>query len=148
MSIEDARTGHSAVMAAIHRTAFSPAESWSRDVIALQLGLPTTFGLVHAGGGMILARVTADEAEILTLAVNPASRRTGIGTALLRAALARAAALGAGSMFLEVSVNNHSARGLYASLGFERAGLRRRYYSDGTDALILRSTITAPSRES
>ena len=53
----------------------------------LQLELPATFGLIHPLGGMILGRVAADEAEILTLAVAPAQRRRGIGSALLRAAM-------------------------------------------------------------
>ena len=89
---------------------------------------------------MILARVAADEAEILTLAVHPERRRHGLGSALLGAAVDRAIASGARSMFLEVAVTNKAARALYAAHGFVEAGLRRRYYSDGTDALILRST--------
>ena len=51
-------------------------------------------------------------------------------------------------MFLEVAVTNHAARALYAAHGFTEAGLRRHYYSDGTDALILRSTLTPPGIES
>lgn len=141
-SIQDAHAGHATLLAAIHRAAFPLAESWSADVIAMQLGLPATFGLLHRTGGMILARVAADEGEVLTLAVLPAHRRAGLGTALLRAAMDRAAGMGARAMFLEVAVTNHGARGLYAAHGFREAGLRRRYYSDGTDALVLRSTLT------
>ena len=128
-------------MADIHSAAFPPAEAWSRDVILLQLGIPATFGLVHSRGGVILARVAADEAEILTLAVHPGVRRNGVGSTLLDAAMRRAAALGAAAMFLEVAVTNDAARALYAAHGFAEAGLRRRYYPDGTDALILRSTL-------
>jgi ribosomal-protein-alanine N-acetyltransferase len=135
-------------MAKIHRAAFPPAEAWSRDVMLLHLELPQTVGLLHAGGGMILARVAADEAEILTLAVDPARRRQGIGAALLRAAMERAAGMGATAMFLEVAVTNQAARALYAAHGFTEAGLRRRYYADGTDALILRSTLRADAADS
>ena len=60
------------------------------------------------------ARVAADEAEVLTLAVAPAARRQGLGAALLETALLAAAAAGAGAMFLEVSTGNAAAR---ASLG-------------------------------
>ena len=56
--------------------------------------------------------------------------------------MARAASLGAVSMFLEVAVTNDAARALYAAHGFTEAGLRRHYYTDGTDALILRSTLS------
>jgi ribosomal-protein-alanine N-acetyltransferase len=135
-------------MADIHLAAFPPGQSWSRDVMLLQLELPTTFGLVHLDCGMILARVAADESEILTIAVPPAARRLGLGSALLRAAMGRAAARGAQSMFLEVAVNNNAARALYAAHGFAEVGLRRRYYTDGTDALVLRSTLKCGSAES
>ena len=141
-SIEIATWGHAGVMAEIHRAAFPPTDAWSRDVMLLQLGMQATFGLVYSRAGMILGRVAADEAEILTLAVNPGQRRLGVGSALLSAAMARAARLGAAFMFLEVAVTNDAARTLYAAHGFTEAGLRRHYYTDGTDALILRSTLS------
>ena len=143
-----ATVAHAAVFADIHAAAFPPAEAWSRDVMALQLDLPTTLGLLSEEGGFILARAVADEAEILTLAVLPSRRRLGLGGRLLRAAMAHCAGSGATSMFLEVATTNHEARGLYTKLGFEEAGLRRRYYLDGTDALVLRSTLTAVSASS
>jgi [ribosomal protein S18]-alanine N-acetyltransferase len=146
--IEIATWGHAGVMAAIHRAAFSPTDAWSRDVMLLQLGMPTAFGLVHSRAGMILGRVAADEAEILTLAVNPEQRRRGVGSALLGAAMERAAHLGAAFMFLEVAVTNDAARALYAAHGFIKAGLRRHYYTDGTDALILRCTLAIDTADS
>ena len=142
-SIEVATAVHADAMAEIHRAAFPSADAWSRDVMFLQLELPVTFGFVHPGGGMILARAAADESEILTLAVCPMQRRRGLASALLRAAMNRALTLGAVSMFLEVAVTNDAARGLYKAHGFTEAGLRRNYYTDGTNALILRSTLLA-----
>ena len=58
-------------------------EAWSAAAIAAQLALPGTFGLIDPAGGMVLARVAADEAEILALAVAPPARRQGRGAALL-----------------------------------------------------------------
>jgi ribosomal-protein-alanine N-acetyltransferase len=147
-AIRNATLAHAGVMAEIHGAAFPAGQSWSRDVMLLQLEMPTTFGLVHLDGGMILARVAADESEILTIAVPPAARRRGLASALLQAAMRRAAARGAEWMFLEVAVTNHAARGLYAAHGFAEVGLRRRYYTDGTDALILRSTLECGPAES
>jgi ribosomal-protein-alanine N-acetyltransferase len=142
-TIERATLAHAGVMAEIHHTAFPPLEAWPRQVMLLHLELPTTFGFIHPLGGMILARLAADESEILTLAVVPEHRRLGIGAALLRAAMAHAAALGANTMFLEVAVTNAAALALYSAHGFAAAGTRRHYYADGTDALILRSTLRA-----
>jgi ribosomal-protein-alanine N-acetyltransferase len=147
-AIEEATLFHAGAMAEIHQAAFAPAEQWSSDVMLLQLELPTTYGFIQAHGGLILARVVSDESEILTLAVTPGQRRRGLGAALLRAAIDRAVHLGAASMFLEVAVSNRAARALYEAHGFAEAGLRRHYYSDGADALILRSSLPSSHRNS
>ncbi len=131
------------IMAVIHAAAFAPKDAWSADVFALQLGLPGVYGLLHPAGGMILVRVAADEAEVLTLAVMPAARRDGIATKLLSEATKLAASLGAATIFLEVSVANIAALRLYTGFGFHRAGRRPRYYSDMSDALVLRLDLPA-----
>jgi ribosomal-protein-alanine N-acetyltransferase len=129
------------VMATVHAAAFPARDAWSRDVFSLQLANPGVFGLLHRSGGVILARVAADEAEILTVAVLPALRRGGIATALLHEATIIAAAMGSRSVFLEVSVTNSAARQVYARAGFAEAGRRPNYYSDNSDALVLRLDI-------
>jgi ribosomal-protein-alanine N-acetyltransferase len=136
---------HAAAMAAIHRMAFPLNETWGNEAIARQLALPGVFGWLDPHGGMILTRVAADEVEVLTLAVIPKVRRQGVGLRLLEASLAHAAARGARTAFLEVAISNVAARGLYARAGFEGAGLRRRYYADGTDALVLRRALMPPA---
>ena len=130
------------LLAGVHAAAFPPGECWSATVIALQLGAPGGFGFVHERGGMVLGRVVSDEAEILTLAVAPLVRRTGIGMALLRAAISFAGQQGAIAMFLEVAVANSSARSLYGQAGFIEVGRRSRYYADGADALVLRRDLS------
>jgi ribosomal-protein-alanine N-acetyltransferase len=138
---------HAAAMAAIHHTAFPRGEAWRTDAIALQLALPGVIGWLDRRGGMILARVAADEVEVLTLAVAPAARRRGLGTRLLDAAMTLATSRGACTAFLEVSISNTAARTLYARAGFTPTGRRPRYYADGTDALVLRRTLTPASHE-
>jgi ribosomal-protein-alanine N-acetyltransferase len=139
-----ATPAHAAVMAAIHAAAFPPGQRWGPDAMALELALPGVFALVDPRGGMILARVAADEAEILTLAVLPESRRHGIARALLEEAAAVAATHGAASLFLEVALRNAPARALYAAAGFAEIGRRRRYYADGDDAMVMRRTLAPP----
>lgn len=135
---------HAAAMAAIHRLAFPPSEAWGTDAIALQLALPGVYGWLDQRGGMILARVAADEVEVLTLAVVPEARRQGVGTRLLDTAMRLAVSHGARTAFLEVSVGNTAATLLYARAGFAPVGRRPRYYADGTDALVLRRTLVLP----
>jgi ribosomal-protein-alanine N-acetyltransferase len=138
---EAAGPGDVPALAALHAAAFEAAERWDAAAIATLLGLPGTFGLHIPGAGFILARVAADEAEILTLAVIPQARRRGHAGTLLAGAMAGALLRGAAAMFLEVSERNTAARGLYAGAGFAEAGRRRRYYADGADALVLRRAL-------
>jgi ribosomal-protein-alanine N-acetyltransferase len=136
-----ATQAHVPPLAAIHAASFPLREAWGEDAISLQLALPGVFGLLHPRGGMLLARVTADEAEVLTLAVAPQARRQGVATALLTGAMAEAQVRTARSMVLEVAVGNAAARALYALAGFVESGRRPRYYVDGGDALILRAPL-------
>ncbi len=135
---------HARVLAEIHATAFPLGEKWSEGAFATHLALPGVFGCIAEPGGMILARVAADEAEVLTLAVAPEARRRGMGRALLQAAETEAAHRGATAMFLEVAANNRPAQALYAAAGYTEIGRRCRYYPNGDDALVMRRALQAP----
>lgn len=85
--------------------------------------------------GFMLTWFVADEVHLLNVAVEPAQRRKGIGRALMDDLLREARTASAAKIFLEVRVSNEPAIRLYDSYGFERLGVRRRYYDDGEDAL-------------
>jgi [ribosomal protein S18]-alanine N-acetyltransferase len=140
-SVQIATPAWAEVMASIHASAFPPYDAWDPDAFRTQLSLPGVTGLVHADGGVILVRLAADEAEILTLAVAPEARRRGIACQLILTAIQHLSALGATILFLEVSTSNSPALALYDRCGFRQVGQRRNYYLDGTDALVLRRTI-------
>lgn len=125
-------------LARIHAACF--AAPWSERALRDLSEKPGIIAL-FASSGFVVARVAADEAEILTLAVEPAARRAGLGRRLVAEAASRAHALGAGAMFLEVSTANPAARALYATLGFANVGTRKSYYERGEDALILRRDL-------
>lgn len=137
-----AGVAHAPALALIHAAAFPAAEAWDAPAFAAQLGGPGGFGYLDARGGLVLARVVAEDAEILTIAVASEARRAGLGRALLRAAMHDAARRGAVAAFLEVSVANDGARALYDSCGYEAVGRRRGYYRDGADALVLRAALS------
>jgi ribosomal-protein-alanine N-acetyltransferase len=137
-----ATPAHAEVLAAIHAECFPAPARLDAAAMAAQLGLPGTFGLLDPAGAMVLARSVAEQAEILTLAVVPTLRRLGRARSLLHAAACRAAATGAREMFLEVATNNCAARALYSAAGYAEVGRRRRYYPDGSDALVLRAPLS------
>jgi ribosomal-protein-alanine N-acetyltransferase len=139
--IIQATKAHAVALAAIHAASFPPREAWGADAIGLQLALPGVFGLIEERGGMLLGRIAADEAEVLTLAVTPGARRQGMGTGLLREAKARMISHGASVVFLEVAASNVAALSLYRAEGFVEVGRRPRYYADGSNAVVMRARL-------
>ena len=89
--------------------------------------------------GFALIRVAADEAELLTIAVDPKWRGKRIGQALLRAAFDDLLRSPARRMFLEVSEDNGAAIKLYQREGFATISSRKGYYPkpDGSQATAL-----------
>ena len=134
-----ATPAHAAAMAAIHEASFPSGERWTAEALATLVSQPGCFARLDPEGGFVLARVAADEAEILTLAVAPERRRRGIARALVGEARAVAAAMGAPHMLLEVAADNAAALALYGSLGFSPVGRRRGYYASGVDAVLMRA---------
>ena len=135
--------------AALHAAAF--AHSWSAEEFEALLANTNVAGeaaVDPASGdlrGFVLTRLAADEAEILTIAVDGALRRRGVGRALLAAHLSRLPSLGAKKLFLEVERENAAAIALYAKFGFREVGQRQGYYrkSGGAaaTALVLRRDL-------
>lgn len=89
--------------------------------------------------GFALIRIAADEAELLTIAVDPKWRGKRIGQALLRAAFDDLLRSPARRMFLEVSEDNGAAIKLYQREGFATISSRKGYYPkpDGSQATAL-----------
>ena len=87
--------------------------------------------------GCILAWLLDDELQILDLAVHPAHRRHGHGEHLLKSLIALAKQSGCATAMLEVSTSNIAAIILYERTGFSTVHARRKYYKDGSDALLM-----------
>ena len=76
-----------------------------------------------------LGRTVLEEAELLTLAVDPDHQRQGLGQACLQAFEAEAAEQGAERLFLEVAATNLAAIALYRVNGWSEDGVRSGYYN-------------------
>ena len=124
--------------AAMELDALCLPKPWSEAVWREELGSPFGLYLVLEEGGGIFGQIgvrhVLDELHITTLAIRPERRRQGYARTLVGAALA--AFPEARRVHLEVRPSNAAARAHYENLGFERTGLRRRYYGD-EDALLM-----------
>ncbi len=89
--------------------------------------------IVAYGGFWLLL----DEAHIATVASHPSWRGCGLGQWLMLALLDTAMARGAATSTLEVRAGNLPAKRLYEKLGYEVTGVRKHYYRDGEDGLIM-----------
>ncbi len=133
---------------AIHRieVACFPMEPWSRASLAEELHRPGVVALVaHDGDGIAgfaLGLVVIDTMDVLQVAVDPARQRRGTGRALVQGL--HMAAPSAEQAFLEVRVDNTAAIAMYLACGYVDIHVRRRYYSDGCDARIMRCGLARP----
>lgn len=136
-----------ALLARLHHAAFSVQgdRGWGADDFRQLVESPGVQVLVasrdDAAFGFILVRAVCDEAELITIAVDPGSQRGGCGHALLEAATHRLRQAGVVRFFLEVRKDNIAAIQLYEKFGFTRVGLRKGYYQthsgNRVDALCL-----------
>ncbi|MGW4490204.1 ribosomal protein S18-alanine N-acetyltransferase [Amycolatopsis sp. NPDC004368] len=103
--------------------------------------------LLGYGGLAVMGRRGEYEAEIHTIGVMPEAQGQGIGKALLRALLDHADEVSA-PVFLEVRTDNDTAVGLYEQHGFEKLGIRKRYYQpSGADAFTMARPARTPARD-
>ncbi len=96
--------------------------------------------------GFVVSRLAADEAEILSVAIDAAQRGRGLSRGLLQVHLGHLAGRGVRTVFLEVEENNQPARRLYERAGFAIVGRRERYYREAggeeLNALVMRRDLS------
>jgi len=88
--------------------------------------------------GYLVASLRAPFAEVQNLGTAPEQQRSGVARALMHDLVETCRVRGIRELQLEVRVSNAAAQGLYRSLGFRLAGLRRGYYrAPEEDALLM-----------
>ena len=96
-----------------------------------------------------LALEAGEEAELLTIATDPARRGQGLGHMIFRALDTEAARRGLNRWILEVARNNLPAIALYKSEGFVEIAVRKAYYNtrEGrVDALVMTRPVGSSDR--
>jgi ribosomal-protein-alanine N-acetyltransferase len=131
LCFENIAISHCQVLAALHLTSFD--RPWSAVEFGQMLGHPGTHGFIalaerYTPLGFILARSVVDEAEILTMCVDPQHRGQKIAARLLAFIMTAYIGSGIDKIFLEVAQDNLAAIDLYQKCGFNAVGERPGYY--------------------
>lgn len=114
---------------------------WSRESLAGELKNSIAHYLVLERDKRVIGYagmwVIYDEAHITNVAVDPQFRRQGLAKRIMLCMMRTARLFDAAQMTLEVRENNFGAQALYAQLDFERAGVRKGYYTDTGEAAYI-----------
>lgn len=78
-----------------------------------------------------------DEANIMNIATKENKRNLGIASKLLEHIINYSKSIGCTSITLEVNENNYSAIHIYEKFNFKRIGLRKKYYNNTDNAIIM-----------
>ena len=124
-------------LANLHQKCF-PHKPWSANDFADLKN--SGCEIIASQNGFIVWRAVADEAELITIGVDPDARRTGIAAAMLGIMEGELKKSGIKNIFLEVAENNHPARQLYKNNGYNEIGVRPKYY-DGIDAIMMKKEL-------
>ncbi len=143
--VEVLRAEHAVECAQLHADFF--AHPWGVNEFEALITSAAVYGAVGVDpsqgdvGGFILVRRAADEAEILTIAVDKSLQKQGLGQELLEHQRDVLRRIGVRRLFLEVDEENRAARRLYEKLAFAQVGIRPDYYRSSqrkpSNALIL-----------
>ncbi|MBR0189820.1 MAG: ribosomal protein S18-alanine N-acetyltransferase [Clostridia bacterium] len=115
-------------------------DAWDEKMLLSAFNAGNFFGFIAEDGapaGFITYSVNIDTADMQDLFVAENYRRKGVGNALITKFIDNARACGLKKLFLEVRESNTPAINLYKKAEFNLIATRKKYYSDGENALVL-----------
>ena len=125
----------------IDRLCYEPAIAYSRREMRAYVEMPGSDCVVAEHGGSIagfcIAARHKKQGYIVTIDVLEASRKQGVGTALLAESEKRLAAEGVRIMALDTATDNLSAIAFWQKHGYRKIGVRKGYYPNGRDAFAM-----------
>jgi ribosomal-protein-alanine N-acetyltransferase len=117
------------------------AHPWNEEAFAAEFTKPYSFFLGVRQDGQVVAVllywVVFPEIHILSLGVHPDHRRQGLASWLLGVLLEMGPDMECEKIDLEVREHNLAGQKLYESMGFDRVGRRKRYYTDTMEDAFL-----------
>ena len=134
--------------AALHRldqACFPPGIAYSKLMLRYFLKLPSADCLVAEDAGKIAGFILTEEnpplAHILTLDIDEAHRRQGVGSALLAESERNLATRGVRTILLETAIDNEAAIAFWQRHGYRTEATLKHYYLGRTDAFEMRKIL-------
>ena len=138
---------------ALHRldqSCFPAGISYSKTTLRYFLTLHTADCIVAVDNGAIVGFILSEEnpplAHIITLDVNEAHRRRGIGSTLLEENEKNLGLRGVRSILLETATDNEAAVAFWKRHGYRIEAVMKRYYLGKLDAYEMRKILPAATR--
>jgi len=91
--------------------------------------------------GYICVNTVFDEAQIDMIVIDKNFQNLGIGSFLFKEVIEYLKSIGIKYVFLEVSNKNKKALNFYKKFGFEKLYIRKNYYKDKSDAIIMKLNL-------
>lgn len=125
-------------------------DPWSRksfqyEVIANAYSLPLVLLMEKSVIGYSIIWMIFEEFHIANFAIHPDYQGRGLGTYFFNEIMKKA--VGLEYAILEVRDTNLNAIRLYEKFGFKKIMLRKRYYSNGDDAIVMRKWLNPAQKQ-
>lgn len=142
LAVEPLRRRHLASIMPIEEASYP--KPWSMNVFTSEIEMmrrgERTYLVAREGDrvvGYAGVMYAGDDAHVTNIAVDRRHQRGGVATRLLAELAMAAIQHGCTGLTLEVRVSNSGAQALYERFGFESAGVRKRYYENVEDAIVM-----------
>jgi ribosomal-protein-alanine N-acetyltransferase len=126
-------------------------DQWTAENFLAELQRPFTVAkglwLDQTLVGLSLSWILPPECHLLNLMVHPKLWGRGLGRFLMEDLIQTTKNGQAYKIILEVKVGNQRAENLYRLLGFTGCGIRKGYYSDGSNAAIMTLELPGPIQQ-
>lgn len=114
---------------------------WSYNVLKQELENTNTTYIIAKENNQVVGfagiMICLDEATLNNIVVKKSCRGRGIGGELLESLIDLCVDLRMKTLTLEVNSSNLPAIKLYEKFGFKNCGLRKNYYNNSNDAIIM-----------
>ncbi len=121
---------------------YGPKEAWPKESLAFDIERGYARYLVLLVDGQLAGYAGSwnllGELEVSTITIAPCWQGHGLGLYLFANLIAQGLEDGVEAATLEVRFNNEAALSIYRRFGFKAVGIRKKYYENRYDAIIMR----------